>query len=131
MREMGQELGVRYLLTGSVRKAGNALRITTQLVEAATDTPLWGEKYSGTMDDVFDVQERVSRAIVDALDVTLSSEEDRRLADRPIHDVRAFYAQAADPKELAVIEASNHLFDGTVSQVGDALEDLLSDWPED
>jgi len=47
-----------------------------------------------------------------------------------IHDVRAFYAQAADPKELVVIEASNHLFDGTVSQVGDAIEDLLSDWPE-
>jgi len=44
--------------------------------------------------------------------------------------VRAFYAQAADPKELVVIEASNHLFDGTVSQVGDAIEDLLSDWPE-
>jgi alpha/beta superfamily hydrolase len=48
-----------------------------------------------------------------------------------IHDVRAFYAQAADPKELAVIDAANHLFEGKVSQVGDALEDLLSDWPEE
>ena len=48
-----------------------------------------------------------------------------------IHDVRAFYAQASEPKELVVIEASDHLFDGKVSQVGDAVEDLLSDWPED
>ena len=48
-----------------------------------------------------------------------------------IHDVRAFYAQANEPKELIVIEASDHLFDGKVSQVGDAVEDLLSDWPED
>lgn len=48
-----------------------------------------------------------------------------------IHDIRAFYAQAAEPKELVVIEAANHLFEGKVSLVGDAVEDLLSDWPED
>jgi alpha/beta superfamily hydrolase len=48
-----------------------------------------------------------------------------------LHDVRAFYAQASEPKELVVIDASDHLFDGKVSQVGDAVEDLLSDWPED
>ena len=57
--EIGRTLGVRYLLTGSVRKAGNALRIAAQLVDAEKDAPLWAEKYSGTMDDVFDVQERV------------------------------------------------------------------------
>ncbi len=49
----------------------------------------------------------------------------------PLQAVRAFYAQAADPKELVVIEASNHLFDGKVSQVGDAVEDLLTDWSEE
>jgi serine/threonine protein kinase/tetratricopeptide (TPR) repeat protein len=91
-REIGRELGVRYLLTGSVRKAGNALRITAQLVEAETDAPLWGDKYSGTMDDVFDVQERVSRAIVSALRVQLSAAEDSRLAARPIQDPRAVEA---------------------------------------
>ena len=48
-----------------------------------------------------------------------------------VHEVRAFYARAADPRELAVIEAANHLFEGKVSLVGDAIEDLLSDWPED
>lgn len=49
----------------------------------------------------------------------------------PLALVRTFYAQAADPKELVVIEASDHLFDGKASQVGDAVEDLLSDWPEE
>jgi serine/threonine protein kinase/tetratricopeptide (TPR) repeat protein len=89
-REIGGTLGVRYLLTGSVRKAGNALRITAQLVDAETDTPLWAEKYSGTMDDVFDVQERVSRAIVGALQIKLTSSEEVRLAARPIQNAGAF-----------------------------------------
>jgi serine/threonine protein kinase/tetratricopeptide (TPR) repeat protein len=95
-REIGRALGVRYLLTGSVRKAGSALRITAQLLDAEKDTPLWAEKYAGTMDDVFDVQERVSRAIVDALQVKLTSSEDVRLAARPIQNARAFelYLQA-------------------------------------
>jgi serine/threonine protein kinase/tetratricopeptide (TPR) repeat protein len=96
LREIGQELSVRHLLTGSVRKSGHALRITAQLVDAESDTPLWAEKYSGTTDDVFDVQERVSRAIVQALQVTLSSQEDARLGARRIRDPRAFelYLQA-------------------------------------
>jgi len=96
MREVGRELGVRFALTGSVRKAGQALRITAQLIDTHTDAQVWAAKYSGTMDDVFDVQERVSRAIVSALEVTLSSAEEGRLADRPIRDARAFelYLQA-------------------------------------
>jgi serine/threonine protein kinase/tetratricopeptide (TPR) repeat protein len=95
-REIGRTLGVRYLLTGSVRKAGTALRITAQLVDAEKDTPLWADKYSGTMDDVFDVQERVSRAIVAALQITLTSSEEVRLAARPIQNAGAFelYLQA-------------------------------------
>lgn len=90
MREIGRTLGVRYVLTGGARKAGNALRITAQLTDTATDEQVWAEKYSGTMDDIFDVQERVSRAIVEALRVTLSASESERLADRPIKDPRAF-----------------------------------------
>ena len=89
-REIGRTLGVRYLLTGSVRRAGTALRITAQLVDAEKDAPLWAEKYSGTMDDVFDVQERVSRAIVGALQIELTSSEEVRLAARPIQNAGAF-----------------------------------------
>jgi serine/threonine protein kinase/thioredoxin-like negative regulator of GroEL len=96
VRTIGRELGVAYVLEGSVRKAGNSLRITAQLVDATADTPLWSEKYSGTLDDVFEVQERVSREIVKALDIRLSSEEQRRLAERPIANAKAFelYLQA-------------------------------------
>jgi serine/threonine protein kinase/tetratricopeptide (TPR) repeat protein len=89
-KTIGRELGVQYVLDGSVRKAGNSLRITAQLVDATSDAPLWSDKFSGTMDDVFEVQERVSREIVRALDITLTSDEHRRLGERPIADVRAF-----------------------------------------
>lgn len=90
IRTIGRELAVRYVLEGSVRKAGNALRITAQLIDAAQDAPVWSEKYSGTMDEVFEVQERVAREIVKALGLTLTADEDRRLADRPIKDARAY-----------------------------------------
>jgi serine/threonine protein kinase/Flp pilus assembly protein TadD len=96
VRTIGRDLGVRYVLEGGVRKAGNSLRITAQLIDALTDAHLWADKYSGTIDDVFEVQERVSREIVRALNVTLTSDEHRRLAERPIANARAFelYLQA-------------------------------------
>ena len=83
LQTLARKLGVRYALEGGVRKAGTNLRITAQLVDIASDRPLWSEKYGGTLDDVFDIQERVSRAIVDALRVRLSIEEDARLGTRP------------------------------------------------
>ena len=96
LRRIGRELNVRYALEGSVRRAGSALRITAQLIDVETDAHLWAEKYSGTVDDVFDLQERLSRQIVEALRITLSPPEDRELAQRPIADIRAFeYYQRA------------------------------------
>jgi serine/threonine protein kinase len=104
--EIGRALGVRYLLTGTVRRAGNALRITAQLVDGETDTPLWAEKYNGTLDDIFDVQERVSRAIVSALQVQLTSSEDARLKSRRISDPRAFEIYLEARNELRRYGAS-------------------------
>jgi serine/threonine protein kinase/Tfp pilus assembly protein PilF len=96
LRRIGRELNVRYALEGSVRRAGSTLRITAQLIDIETDGHLWGEKYSGTVDDVFDLQERLSREIVEALQITLSPPEDREIAERPIADLRAFeYYQRA------------------------------------
>ena len=96
LRRIGRELSVRYALEGSVRRAGSALRITAQLIDIETDAPLWSEKYAGTVEDVFDLQERLSRRIVEALRITLTPPEDRDLADRPMADVRAFeYYQRA------------------------------------
>lgn len=96
VRTIGRELGVRYVLEGGVRKAGDQLRITAQLIDATLDEQIWGHRYSRTMDEVFEVQEQVAREIVSALDVTLTKDEDRRLSEHPIADVRAFefYLQA-------------------------------------
>ncbi len=84
------QLGARYLLAGSVRRAGGHLRITAELVDAATDVHLWADKYDGTVDEVFAFQERLARVIVDALELRLTADEDRRLAERPIGDVHAY-----------------------------------------
>ncbi len=90
LRTVARELHARYLLEGSVRKAGNSLRITAQLIDANEDVHLWAEKYRGSLDDVFDIQERVSRSIAEALEIRLTPEDDRRVAERPIQDVRAY-----------------------------------------
>jgi serine/threonine protein kinase/Flp pilus assembly protein TadD len=96
LRRIGRELNVRYALEGSVRRAGTTLRITAQLIDIPSDQHLWAEKYSGTVDDVFDLQERLSRQIVEALRITLTPPEDRELAERPIGDLRAYeYYQRA------------------------------------
>ena len=86
---IGRDLACRYVLEGSVRRAANSLRITARLVDASNDLQLWSEKYGGTLDDVFDIQERVSRSIVDALEIRLTPQEAEHIAERPIADVRA------------------------------------------
>jgi serine/threonine protein kinase len=89
-KDIRKELDVRYMLEGSVRKAGNNLRITAQLIDAYSDVHIWSEKYSGSLDDVFDIQEKVSRSISKALKLKLSSEEDKRMSDRPLEDAQAY-----------------------------------------
>jgi eukaryotic-like serine/threonine-protein kinase len=106
LREIGDALGVRHALTGAVRRAGTALRITAQLVDVRTNEPRWADKYSGTVDDVFDVQERVSRAIVEALDVVLTPVESARLAERPLKDARAFEAYLKAREALVAFDGA-------------------------
>src|SRR5215471_1921415 len=85
-------LNVQYVLEGSVRKAGNALRITAQLVDAASDTHLWVETFGGTLEDIFDIQEQVARKIAEALRLTLSPSEKVTLGKRSTADPEAFDA---------------------------------------
>ena len=93
---IGRELKVQYVLEGSVRKAGNDLRITAQLIDATNDAHLWAEKYAGTLDDIFSIQEKVSRSIIDALKLKITHHESDRLAEKPITNVVAYeyYLQA-------------------------------------
>lgn len=89
-REIAREVNVKYVLEGSVRKSGNNLRIIAQLIDAFTDSHLWAEKYSGTLDDVFDIQEKVSGSIVDALKLKLTNEERQGIIARPIDNPAAY-----------------------------------------
>ncbi len=99
-RTLGRELNVRYVLGGSVRKAGPNLRITAQLSDATDDSQVWAEKYSGTMDDVFELQETLSRQIVAALKLTLKGDEQRALGERPIKNPVAYEMYLKARREL-------------------------------
>jgi len=90
VRDIAKELNVQYVLEGSVRKVGNDLRITAQLIDGLSDSHLWAEKYSGTLEDVFDIQEKVSRSIVDALKLKLGPKEEQKISERSIDNVAAY-----------------------------------------
>jgi adenylate cyclase len=89
-KQVGRDLGVRYVLEGSVRKADNRVRITGQLIDAATGGHLWAERYDRHLTDIFEIQDDVTRRIVDALKVTLSPGENARLADSVTHNIDAY-----------------------------------------
>jgi len=88
--QVGQELGASYVLTGSLRRAGNRLRINAQLVDASTDFPLWSERYDREMEDVFAVQDEIASKIAAALRITLSPQEQQALAARPTENMQAY-----------------------------------------
>jgi len=89
-REAGRELGVDAVVDGSFQTSGSRLRVTVQLVETATERSLWGTKIDGSLDDVFAMQDEVSRRIVEALQLQLSPEDERRMAAAAIPASPAF-----------------------------------------
>ena len=76
VRQVAEELGVRYVLEGSVRRVGNQVRINAQLIDATTGGHVWAKRYDGSLDDVFSMQDKITRNIVSALSVTLTSQEE-------------------------------------------------------
>jgi len=90
MRQIAADLGVQYVLEGSVRKSGSDLRITTQLIDANQDAALWSETYSGNMDQIFEIQENVAGRIVKALKMRLTPAEKRTLRHRATENTEAY-----------------------------------------
>ena len=81
--QVGEKLNAMYVLEGSIRRAGNRLRITTQLVESATRHSIWAERYDRQMEDVFAIQEEISLSIAKALEIKLSPQEEKVIAKKP------------------------------------------------
>jgi len=89
-RQVGKTLGVHYVLEGSVRKGGNRIRITAQLIDVKSGFQVWAERYDRLVEDIFDVQIEVSEKIAEALKLSLSESEKQLLAKKPTDDVRAY-----------------------------------------
>jgi len=90
IKQVGRELGVRYVLEGSVRKASNRLRITGQLVDAATGAHLWADRFDGGLEDVFELQDRVTERVVGAVAPTLELAEMDRVKRKPTDSIDAY-----------------------------------------
>ena len=78
VKQIGRELGVRYVLEGSLRKAGNRVRLTAQLIEAASGRHVWAERYDRALDDIFDLQDEITLSLVGAIEPSLRQAEIER-----------------------------------------------------
>jgi TolB-like protein/class 3 adenylate cyclase/tetratricopeptide (TPR) repeat protein len=90
VRQVRRELGVRYVLEGSVRKAGNRVRITGELIDASTGTQLWSDRFEGGLEDIFDLQDMVTANVVGALAPKLESAEIERAMRKPTESLNAY-----------------------------------------
>ncbi len=87
---VGRELGVRYVLEGSVRRAGGRVRITVQLIEAETGTHLWADRFDGSLEDVFELQDQVAISVAGVIEPALQAAEAHRSVNRPTNDLTAY-----------------------------------------
>jgi adenylate cyclase len=90
VKQVGRELGVRYVLEGSVRKGGSRVRITGQLIDAVTGTHLWADHFDGSLEDVFDLQDNIAISVAGVIEPALQVAEMRRSLERPTTDLTAY-----------------------------------------
>ena len=105
---IAQEVSVRYVLEGTVRRAGNHVRITAQLIDGPTDVHLWAERYTGALEDIFELQERLARQIVEAVQVELTPQEAARLGERPIRNPAAYECYLKARHEILRMSPESH-----------------------
>jgi non-specific serine/threonine protein kinase len=120
LREIGRELGVATILEGSVRRAGNRVRIVSQLIDAKTDEHIWAEMYDREMKDIFAIQSDVAQKIANALEAKLSAEEEERIGQKPTDNLEAYdyYLKGREYKERSNeeedLEIAIDLFDEAI-----------------
>ena len=90
VKQVGRELGVRYVLEGSVRKAGGRVRITAQLIDALSGAHVWADRFDGSLEDVFELQDRVAGSVAGVIEPALEAAEMRRSVARPTTDLSAY-----------------------------------------
>jgi adenylate cyclase len=90
VKQVGRELGVRYVLEGSVRKAAGRVRITAQLIDALTGAHLWADRFDGSLEDVFELQDEVASSVAGVIEPALQATETARSAGRPTNDLTAY-----------------------------------------
>jgi adenylate cyclase len=111
VKQVGRELGVRYVLEGSVRKAAGRVRITGQLIDAVTGAHLWADRYDGALPHVFELQDTVAVSVAGVIEPTLQTAEMRRSSDRPTNDLTAYdlYLRALAPIRSGEWEKERYL----------------------
>jgi adenylate cyclase len=122
VKRVGRELGVRYVLEGSVRKGGNQVRITAQLIDAANGAHLWAGRFDGALENVFDLQDKVALSVAGVIEPTVQAAEMRRSSDRPTHDITAYdlYLRSIEPMRAG--EREKELYIRALDLLGQAIE---------
>jgi len=116
LREIGKKLGVAYVLEGSVRRQGNRVRITAQLVASGDGSHLWSQSYDRKLDDVFAIQDEIAEEVVGALDIVLDEDARRRMQQAGVRNVDAFIAY----------QRGNKVFNHAHGEAGDILAELAN-----
>jgi adenylate cyclase len=122
VRTIGRELGVQSVLEGSIRRSGNRVRITAQLIDATSGGHLWADRYDRDLTDIFEVQDDVTRRIVEALKVTLSPGEKERLAETKTSNLAAYDYLLRGREFMLGKEKSRETFEQAITYFKRALE---------
>ena len=140
IKQVGRELGVRYVLEGSVRKAGNRVRITGQLVDAATGNHIWADKYDSTLEDIFDLQDRVAMSVIGAIAPQLERAEIARAQRKPTENLQAYdyylralaniyrFTREANMEALKLTQMANNLDPDFAAPYAQGANCLLQRW---
>ena len=119
VKQVGRELGVQYVLEGSVRKAGQRVRITGQLIDAITGTHLWADRFDGSLEDVFELQDKVAVSVAGVIEPALQAAEMRRSANRPSDRPQRLRSLPACPCDLLSSNERGDLSGSGIARSGD------------